>query len=324
MSLTRWGLLPDVIGIGPARTGTTWLYDKLSDRVDLPRGLKESKFFDRYHTRGIEWYASLFQHCKGDRPIAEICPYLAGPQAPEWIAEVIPNCKFIVTLRDPVDRMYSHYKMMRGYAFTRLPVEEALTADRFLARGSLYASNLKRWFAVFPRSNFLITLYEDLRERPQAYLDSISDFIGIGKVTLAGHKERRYLINSFEREPRSFKLAQNARHLRIRLRERDWNRTVNLLARMGVWGWCAGGGPKFLPLSPQQDARLRELYLPEIEALEKLVGYDLSGWKRAPWPSADAGLTSGSPKIPAVSTFPSRPAAQNDSTSSHEFGSKAS
>ena len=82
MSLTRWGLLPDVIGIGPARTGTTWLYDKLSDRVDLPRGLKESKFFDRYHTRGIEWYASLFQHCKGDRPIAEICPYLAGPRLP--------------------------------------------------------------------------------------------------------------------------------------------------------------------------------------------------------------------------------------------------
>src|SRR5438445_10673469 len=158
MSETKWGRLPDVLGIGPARTGTTWLHEKLAGRVDLPRNIKETKYFERNHARGIEWYASLFRHCKGDRPIAEICPYLAGPRAPEWIAETIPDSKFIVTLRDPVDRMYSHYKMMRGYAFTKLPVEEVLKADRLLANGSLYASNLARWFAIFPREQFLITL----------------------------------------------------------------------------------------------------------------------------------------------------------------------
>ena len=315
MSVTRWGLLPDVIGIGPARTGTTWLHEKLSGRVDLPRSIKETKFFERYHARGVEWYASLFRHCKGDRPIAEICPYLAGPHSPEWIAEVIPNCKFIVTLRDPVDRMYSHYKMMRGYAFTRLPVEEALKADRFLAQGSLYASNLERWFAIFPRSNFLITLYEDLQQRPQGYLDCISDFIGIKRISLAAKKERRYLINSFDRAPRSFKLAQNARHLRIRLREKDWNRTANLLARVGVWGWCAGGGRKFPPLTPEQHARFQELYLPEIEALEKLIGYDLSAWKSRRLPSADQVVTSVPPRAFAPSDAP---------TSLHEFRSKAS
>ena len=323
MSVTRWGFLPDVIGIGPARTGTTWLHHKLSGHVDLPRNVKETKFFERYHPRGIEWYASLFQHCKGDRPIAEICAYLAGPQAPQWIAEVIPNCKFIVTLRDPVDRMYSHYKMMRGYAFTRLPVEAALKADRLLAQGSLYASNLERWFAIFPRSRFLITLYEDLRNRPQDYLDKISDFIGIKRFSLVGRQERRDLINSFERAPRSFKLAQNARHLRITLREHGWNRTANLLARMGVWGWCAGGGEKFPALTAEQDARFRELYLPEVEALERLVGYDLSAWKSGRLPSADARvLPSGSPKIPAV---PDSVTARSDSpSSSHEFRSKAS
>jgi hypothetical protein len=325
MSATRWGLLPDVLGIGPARTGTTWLHEKLSGHVDLPRGIKETKFFERYHSHGVEWYARLFRHCKGDRPIAEICPYLAGPQAPEWVAAVIPNCKFIVTLRDPVDRMYSHYKMMRGYAFTRLSVEEAVKADRLLAQGSLYASNLMRWFAVFPRSNFLITLYEDLRERPQAYLDCICDFIGIRRVSLAGHKQRRHSLNSFDSAPRSFKLAQNARHLRILLREQEWNRTVNFLARIGIWSWCAGGGPKFLPLTAEQDARFRELYLPEIEALEKLVGCDLSAWRSSRVPSADLFLTSVSQRISAVSDSPPRAIAQSDSPNSlHEFRSKAS
>ena len=322
MSVTKWGLLPDAIGIGPARTGTTWLHEKLTGYVDLPRDIKETKFFERYHARGIEWYASLFRHCKGDRPIVEICPYLAAPKAPEWIAAVIPHCKFVVTLRDPVERMYSHYKMMRGYAFTRLPVEEALSKDRFLAQGSLYARNLAHWFTIFPRANFLITLYEDLCERPQAYLDSISDFIGIRRVSVAGQNERREVINSFDRAPRSFKIAQNARHLRITLREHDWNRTANFLARMGLWRWCAGGGEKFPPLTPVQDAHFRQSYLPEIEGLEKLIGRDLSAWKSSRLPDSGEWVpTPAPPKI--VPESPVVTAALNDSRT-NELRPKAS
>ena len=315
MSRTKWGLLPDFLGIGPARTGTTWLHEKLLGHIDLPRDIKETKFFERNHSRGVEWYASLFKHARGDRPIAEICPYLAGPRAPEWIAEVIPNCKFIVTLRDPVDRMYSHYKMMRGYAFTRLPVEEALQKDRFLAQGSLYAHNLERWFSVFPRQHFLITLYDDLRRQPQEYLDSITGFIGTARISLAGQAERREVINSFDRAPRSFKIAQNARHLRLNLRERDWNRTATLLARLGVWSWCAGGGEKFPSLTAEQDAHFRSMYLPEIEALEQLLALDLSAWK-APRGRSDTAAT----RLASTGTAGSRPAA----AASNELRSKAS
>jgi hypothetical protein len=323
MSQTKWGLLPDVIGVGPARTGTTWLHQKLMGHVDLPLNIKETKYFERYHSRGIEWYASLFKHCKGDRPIAEICPYLAGPKAPEWIAEVIPNCKFIVTLRDPVDRMYSHYKMMCGYAFTRLPVEQALLKDPFLRQGSLYARNLERWFAIFPRDRFLITFYEDLRERPQTFLNSIADFIGISRVSLAGQSERREVINAFDRAPRSFKIAQNARHLRIMLREQGWNRTASLLTRLGVWSWCAGGGAKFPPLTPGQDTHFRQLYLPEVEALEKLLGCDLSAWKTSRVRGLAASSTSEAGRSAADSAA-ALVATAGPSASSHEFPPKAS
>src|SRR5262249_46645447 len=75
------------------------------------------------------------------------------------------------------------------------------------------------------------------------------------------------------------KIAQNARHLRIAMREQGWNRTANFLARMGVWTWCAGGGEKFPPLSAAQEANFRELYRPEVEALERMLGFDLSEWK---------------------------------------------
>ena len=247
--------------------------------VDLPRDIKETKFFERYHSRGIEWYAGLFRHCRGDKPIAEICPYLAGPRAPEWIAEIIPDCKFIVTLRDPVDRMYSHYKMMRGYAFTRLPVEEALQRDRYLAQGSLYAANLERWFAVFPRERFLITLYDDLRKRPQAYLDSVCDLQGIARDLDRGAFRPQGSYQFLRSRPAQFQDRAERAPSPHRDARAGWNRTANFLARMGVWAWSAGGGEKFPPLSPAQDANFRELYRPEVEALERMLGFDLSAWK---------------------------------------------
>ena len=35
-------------------------------------------------------------------------------------------------------------------------------------------------------------------------------------------------------------------------------------------------------MNPATEQMLRERYLPEIEALEKLIGRDLSGWKPRP------------------------------------------
>ena len=55
---------------------------------------------------------------------------------------------------------------------------------------------------------------------------------------------------------------------------------VNLLERAGVWEFCAGRGEAFPRLTPEQDARLRARYLPEVEALEELLRVDLSAWKK--------------------------------------------
>jgi hypothetical protein len=54
----------------------------------------------------------------------------------------------------------------------------------------------------------------------------------------------------------------------------------NLLERAGVWDYCYGRGEPFGRLTPEQEQRLRERYLPEVEALEKLLGIDLSAWKK--------------------------------------------
>src|SRR5260370_13731573 len=112
--------LPDVIGIGPPRTGSTWLYNALRDAVDMTAGVKDKAFFEHVDHQGIDWYASYFRHATGDRKIVEICPGIFfKSHARERIKTHIPNCKIIATMRNPVDRTYSVYKLLRRYGWVR-------------------------------------------------------------------------------------------------------------------------------------------------------------------------------------------------------------
>src|SRR5215470_10591582 len=112
MALYHGLKLPDFIGLGPPRTGTTWLHRMLEGHVDLPYGGKETQFFTTFYSRGIEWYAHKFRFADGKRKIVEICPYLTATKAPSRIRLHLPDCKFLVTLRNPADHAYSTYKML--------------------------------------------------------------------------------------------------------------------------------------------------------------------------------------------------------------------
>ena len=63
------------------------------------------------------------------------------------------------------------------------------------------------------------------------------------------------------------------------MRRHRWHRTAELFEHAGVWKFCFGGGEEFGALDPKIDGRLREHFRPEVEALENLLGRDLSAWK---------------------------------------------
>lgn len=274
--------LPDFIGIGPARTGTTWLHEVLEQRVCLPYGLKETAFFNRNYSRGIEWYARNFERCDRYRLVGEICPYFSAPNAPERIERHLGRIKLLCTLRDPVERAYSYYRLMRRYVWTRHDFERALDEHRQPAEGNRYAHHLKRWFERFGRERVLVLLYDDLRADPQGYIDAITGFIGVERIDVAGGRIGEAGRNAAERAPKNRKLAQNARHVLFWLEDRRAFALINLLEKSGVWRFCFERGDVFAPLDPEVDARVRARFRPEVEALEKLLGRDLSKWKEPP------------------------------------------
>jgi hypothetical protein len=302
MARERSLTLPDYIVAGPGRTGTTWLHQVLEGHVDLPYGIKETLFFNRfYDSKGIDWYARHFRFATGDRPVVELCgSYFFKPEAVERIKLHIPNCRFIMTMRDPVDRIYSEYKLMRHFAAVRRGTfEEVLDAWPTLAGGGRYASRIKAFAEAFGRENVLITMYDELRTEPQKYLNRVTDFIRIERIALSERPGLGNEVNAFKRAPKNRRLARRAKNFEFWLRGRQAYGVYQLLKRTGAWEFCFGRGEIFPPLTPEQDASLRARLLPDVEALEEFMQIDLSAWKR---PRAPRTIqASPAPPVAAIS-----------------------
>jgi hypothetical protein len=173
---------------------------------------KEVHFFDHRFENGLDWYRSFFPlsverrvaRFRGrDLIVGESTPYyLFHPEVPSRVAASLPDVRLIALLRNPVDRAYSHYQHRHRAGYEKLTFEEALAAeDKRLAGGDellltderyrkhhynhayfrrgLYAEQLERWLALFPREQLLVLRSEDFFAQPlETYAEAL-DFIGV-------------------------------------------------------------------------------------------------------------------------------------------------
>ena len=106
--------LPNFMCLGAAKSGKTTLYDILKQHPDiyLP-SFKEPHFFDIHdnYNNGIDWYMKNYYSKSNFKAIGDFTPsYFFEKEAPKRIYDALSkDIKFIVILRHPVDRAYSHY-----------------------------------------------------------------------------------------------------------------------------------------------------------------------------------------------------------------------
>ncbi len=278
--------LPDFIAVGPPRTATTWLHEVLQGHVCLPADRKETDFFTRFYDRGIDWYGDHFRQCDGQVPVGEVSPmYFASPQARERIAQHLPDCKIVCSFRDPVERAYSNYRMLRRIVATKVDFERAATTRGDLLESNRYGTHLEKWFETFGRDRVQVLIYDDLESSPQAFLDSVCNFIGVARFPLSSSKvgaERVLTVNSQPPNPQLAKLARNVVGWFV---NRRYYRAANAVRASNIIKYMLEGGDPFPPLNSEVADRLRELYRPEVEKLEHLIGRDLSSWKVSPAPN---------------------------------------
>jgi len=272
--------LPSFFVIGPPRTGSSWLYEVLRPHTLLPSPSKETRFFDTHFHRGLKWYAAHFRDAGGQRRIGEVAPtYFASAAARERMAEVVPGAKIVCVFRNPVDRIVSLYRLKRAYGLIPWGFEEAIELDPELMDSSRYASTLRLWQRSFGAHNVLAGVYDDLRHNPQAFVDSLVDFIGVPRFRLADWQYGRVHDSESMTHPRSYYGTRSATLLAEWFKARRLDLLVRAFKQSRLRKLVLGGGAPFPQLSTDVLSRLHARLRPEIEELEAMLRRDFSVWK---------------------------------------------
>lgn len=198
--------VPNFIIIGETKCGTTSMYDNLIQHPKIlpslgngediimdgtiPLGVKELRFFDKYYYKGWDWYRNCFPECPEGYITGEASPtYLYREQAIQRIAEVMPDCKLIIMLRNPVDRLISHFNHLKKINYKwqeRYPTfghfwQGAWENDYYLIDKGVYINSIKTLHRYIPVENVGIVSAETMFEHPQVVLDEVTDFLELDK-----------------------------------------------------------------------------------------------------------------------------------------------
>jgi hypothetical protein len=193
--------LPDFIIIGGMKCGTTSLHYYLNCHPDISMSVeKELNFFlyQRNWYKGIDWYQSQFQ---GQGKIyGEASPnYTNFPHWPETaslMSKILPDVKLIYLVREPIQRLISHYVHKLADGTENRPIEEALSDfednshNPYICR-SRYYLQLEQYLQYFDAANLLIITTEELYYYPEQVLAKIFRFLGVSDdITLINYRKR--------------------------------------------------------------------------------------------------------------------------------------
>jgi hypothetical protein len=209
--------------VGVQKSGTSTLSALFNAHVNIARApRKEIHYFDK---DGVDWERAdhadyrVPRRRRVHRHMGDATPrYLAWPGALERMQRYDPQMQLMAIFRDPLDRLFSHWTMLRlrhgesgpdWAEFTawrpdgmpdRVPQDLRGKADpgRFQrASGVLrgyYGSQVRRGLALFPREQWLFMDFVSFLADHERHLDLGTDFLGIPRFEQ--HPPLRHLMKA--------------------------------------------------------------------------------------------------------------------------------
>jgi Sulfotransferase family len=251
----------------------------------------------------MEEYLALFAPAGPGMRAGEASPqYLRYPEVPPAIAEIQPDAKIIVLLREPADFLRSfHGQMMHGRAETEKDFRAAIELEPARRRGEClprgcnrpnwlfysdhvrYAEQLSWYHASFPREQVLVLIYEDYRDDNQGVVRDVLRFLDVddrvpieqtrtspnGDVRLQRLHRLTTDLQEARRSPQAVHPAVRALNAAM---PEAFRKALGSRWRRIIYRPPREPDPTFL-------AELRCRFKPEVEAVSEYLGRDLvSRW----------------------------------------------
>ena len=246
--------LPTFLIIGAQKSATRWLRLNLGLHPDVYTAGSELEFFndpDRFRALGVTGYRNQFDGWSGERFVGEATPgYMFWGDRPaetaERIRQVIPDARLIAILRNPIDRAQSalvHHVELGALPEDADLLEHALgtpaESDTLgIVAGGWYAASLEPFRERFGEQ-LLVLLHDDTDEDPRGAYDRALRHVGAAPDFMPPQLER-----------------------------------VRFSNQQGISG--RRNGMRELTLGQRRE--LYECFRADIEALEQMLGRDLSLW----------------------------------------------
>ena len=194
----KYRVIDFIIG-GTMKGGTTSAMDNFYKHPEISMVKNEIHFFDKKeeYLKGIDWYKSHFDYSKkmiGDKGPDIMYMY----SCLELVQMINPQIKIILFLRNPIERAYSHWKMIKYDLFKNnniLSFEDCVKDElqnrmgeirsynvslvsHFIQRG-FYYEQIKEILKYFPIDNLYISISEKIRDNMDEEYQKIFKFLGI-------------------------------------------------------------------------------------------------------------------------------------------------
>jgi hypothetical protein len=206
-------LAPNLIVPGAAKSGTTTLYEYLARHPDIDMAsYKEPQLYssdERYARRFDPTFPDSFARIfNREREVVyhgeASTTYMPSIEAARRIKDDVPDVKLIFILRDPVDRIVSHYNWLRSRALPLKPFREEIEADeaagtvfdaarhfggayKYYLTLSRYCEQLSAYVDLFPKSNIHVMTFEGLRDDHVSTMNACFAFLGLAPLQDIGY-----------------------------------------------------------------------------------------------------------------------------------------
>jgi Sulfotransferase domain len=307
-TIEELGTLPNLLVIGVPKAGTGSLFAYLSQHPDIcPADEKEVGFFNHFnphrHTGPappLEDYRRHFAHWKGERYAFEATPTYSygGQPVIEAIQTILDRPRIVLTLRNPVDRLWSAYTFQRelGNLSDLASFEDYLAACRRRRRDGTdlvprdhmhgvyigyYGDYVPLWLDAFD-DDIRVVFTEQLTKDPVGVVGGIFGWLGIDQDVAASlDLAPRNRTN----HPRSVKAARLAYSVK-RSAERHGRLPTVIREPLRKVYQRANSGRVAQSMSPEVRREVEALYRESNQraatALRSRGYQDLPGWLADP------------------------------------------
>ncbi len=280
---------------GAPKAGTTSLHRYLAQHPEIFMSEeKELHFFTRTWedtegdeeamARAEEAYLARFDR-GAELPVrGESTPgYLHWPGVAERIHAKVPEARFLVSLRDPIERAHSDHAMMIRQGHDDRSFLEVIQAELSQPAGTerkhidkgLYDEHLQRYWDVFGQDQVHVVLFEELRNDPLALLHDVAMFLHVDPQGM--EQVDHDTVHNPGGQPRNA-LAQWL------LTSEPVHRAARLILPKPWRIWLGDHAlireQEKPPLEPEAVELLVEVYEPVVANLEKMLARDLPELRR--------------------------------------------